>query len=189
MTSECDTKQGSKQEVSTRPTGYFDNENDFYVSSLCEKNCPKSDYKNLDPEYKGKDSKLFYCRCVFPEASELRWRFKQLSDVNNRNYAYSRRTLEREIRLREIFQDKFVPVDIKSGGHFHYLHLLKCKIDNLSILGLSKKKKEKNPYYFSSSIDLAAQWESIGELVQSFENMTPEELARWNATSEDGNKE
>ena len=191
MTSERDTKHCSEQKASTRPTGHFDEKDDniFYIKSLCEKNCPLSDYKNLDPTYEGKDTKLCYCECVFTKALDLRWRFKQLSNVNNTNYAYSIRTLEREIRLRKIFQDKFVPVDIKSDGHIHYLHRLNCKIDRLNSLGLSKKKKEKNPYYFPSSIILAAEWESVAKTQQMFENMTPEELARWNATSEDGNKE
>lgn len=191
MTSERDTKHCSEQKASTIPTGHFDEKDDtiFYIKSLCEKNCPLSDYKNLDPTYEGKDTKLCYCECVFTKALDLRRRFKQLSNVNNTNYAYSIRTLEREIRLRKIFQDEFVPVDIKSDGHIHYLHRLNCKINHLNSLGLSKKKKEKNPYYFPSSIDLAAEWESVGKAQLMFENMTPEELARWNATSEDGNKE
>jgi hypothetical protein len=138
-------EKGVEQKNPTKPTGEFKNKDDaiFYVTSLCKNNCPLSNYENLDSNYNGKDTKLCYCGCVFPEVSKMRWSYKQLSNTNNTPYEYTRRTLEREIRLRKNFQDSYVPDEIKSGGHVHYLRTLSYKLDYLTeFLKLGKKKKK-----------------------------------------------
>lgn len=129
MISECDIKQGSEQKASTRPTGHFDEKYDdiFYVKSLCEKNCPLSDYKNLDPTYMGKDTRLFYCSCSFENAMKIRQKAKGIGKKNSDEY-YTHKSLKQELRWRTIFQENFVPDSIKSWGHDFYMQKLENRM-------------------------------------------------------------
>ncbi len=98
----------------------------FYLTSLCKKKCNLSDYKNLDPSYMGKDTKLYYCPCSFGKAMELRQ--KAGIGKKNKDEYFTVKSLRQEYRWRTIFQEKFVPIGIKSWGHHYYMERLKDRI-------------------------------------------------------------